>query len=49
MWNKFPKNSWERKVLIKLYKNNYEGGVLRQANVFEKLTRNFGSCGGYQL
>ena len=49
MWNKFPKNSWERKVLIKLYKNNYEGGVLRQANVFEKLGRNFGSCGGYQL
>ena len=42
-------DSWERKVLIKLYKNNYEGGVLRRANVFEKLTRNFGSCGGYQL
>ena len=49
MWNKFPENSWERKVLIKLYQNNYQEGVLRQANVFEKLGRNFGSCGGYQL
>ena len=49
MWNKFPENSWERKVLIKLYKNNYQEGVLRQQNLFEKLSRNFGSCGGYQL
>ena len=49
LWNKFAENSWERRVLIKLYKNNYQEGVLRQANAFEKLNRNFGSCGGYEL
>ena len=49
IWNKNPKNSWERNVLIKMFNNKSETAIFRERNLRERLVYNYQDCGGYKL
>ena len=49
IWNKYPQDGWERKVLVKMFNNNSGTQVFRERNLRKRLPYAYQECGGYKL
>ena len=49
IWNKYPKDGWERKVLVKMFNNKSGTQVFRERNLRKRLPYAYQECGGYKL
>ena len=49
IWNKYPTDGWERKVLVKMFNNKSDKGVFRERSLMTRLPYAFQECGGYKL
>ena len=49
IWNKYPEDGWERKVLVKMFNNKSGIQVFRERSLRTRLPYAYQECGGYKL
>ena len=49
IWNKYPEDGWERKVLVKMFNNKSGTQVFRERSLRKRLPYSYQECGGYKL